>query len=294
MSLYVVRPNAIGVPSVADRRVADPCVDDGRDAGAGALGPEAVLVVVAPDEELRARQADPLDQVTRDQHAVEGDHDAADQAVPRRPAGRRHGVDDAGPAGEADREHQPARGRPRRRRPGPRSRGRRRCASRADRQSGSGRPSSSISQTRSASALDRPAQALRGSRPHRRCCRSAGARAARHARAAWPTQPGRRAVGGARCRRPGSRRDLVGFGAVGGRAAQEVEAVEGDHHGADAAVVGHAPDPSSARVVRIGGWPPFAEPPAGCLRFRASDVDGRGGPRPCRRAPGARACGRRP
>ena len=70
----------------ADRRVPDAGVDDGGDPGAAALGAQAVLVVVAPDEELRPRQADPLDQLAGDQHAVERDHDARGSA--RRHRGR--------------------------------------------------------------------------------------------------------------------------------------------------------------------------------------------------------------
>ena len=126
-------------------------VDDGGDAGAGALGAEAVLVVVAPDEELLARQADPLDQLAGDQHAVERDDDVADQAVARPPPRRRaSGARRGSPPGSRIGKHQPARGRPRRRRPGPRSRGRSSWPSSVARQSGSGSPSSSISQTRSA------------------------------------------------------------------------------------------------------------------------------------------------
>ena len=74
-------PEGHGGAEGPDRRVRDAGVDDGGDPGAAALGAQAVLVVVAPDEELGARQADPLDQGPGEQDAVERDHDVADQAV---------------------------------------------------------------------------------------------------------------------------------------------------------------------------------------------------------------------
>ena len=123
MWLYVVRPKAIGVPRAPTDGCSTRRVDDRGDPSAAALGAQAVLVVVAPDEELRARQADPLDQVAGEQDAVERDHDAADQAVRppprgRRPSRARHGYRPAAGSGRPA-----ARGRTRRRRPGPRSRG---------------------------------------------------------------------------------------------------------------------------------------------------------------------------
>ena len=135
-------------PEVADAGVADRGVDDGGHPAAGALGAEPVLVVVAPDEELLARQADPLDQRAGDEHAVERDHDVADHAAGGRGRGRRacRGRRGCRPAAGSGRPA--ARGRPRRRRPGPRSRSRGAGARRGSPASGS--PSSSISQTRSA------------------------------------------------------------------------------------------------------------------------------------------------
>ena len=61
-------------------------------------------MVVAPDEELRARQADLLDQGAGEQHAVERDHDVADHAAGRRRADVAHRMDHAGAAREPDRE----------------------------------------------------------------------------------------------------------------------------------------------------------------------------------------------
>ncbi len=89
-----------GVPEVR--------ADDGGDPGPGALGAPQVLDVVAPDEELRARQPDPVDQVAGDQHAVERDHHPGDQPGDGRGLDLRHPVHHAGASGQPDREAEPS------------------------------------------------------------------------------------------------------------------------------------------------------------------------------------------
>ena len=91
---------------IADRRMVDDGVDDGRDPGAGGLGAEPVLVVVAPDEELGTGIADPLDQRAGHQHAVERDDDVVEPAVGGRRPCRRDVVHHPGAARQPDREDQ--------------------------------------------------------------------------------------------------------------------------------------------------------------------------------------------
>ena len=158
MWLYVVRPNIIGVP----RSPADGCRNRAPTTVAmrapASLGPPEVLDVVAPDEELLARQADPLDELAGDQHAVEGDDDVRDQrrrAAAASTSAIRCTTRGAARAAGSGSTAGPGRASATTSRPpevevvvGEQQ---------DSRQSGSGSPSSSISQTRSAPRSTRPA-----------------------------------------------------------------------------------------------------------------------------------------
>ena len=104
-----MRPNIIGVPrsSVAGCRKRD--ADDRGDPGTGPPGAPEVLHVVAPDEELLARQPDPLHQLAGDQHAVERDHDVLEAAPRRPPLDVGEACTTRAVAGEPDREAEPVR-----------------------------------------------------------------------------------------------------------------------------------------------------------------------------------------
>ena len=157
-----------------------------------ALARQTVLDVVAPDEELLAGQPDPLDQLAGDQHAVERDHDVADQPVRARPgATSARSCTTAAPAGQPDREAQPVGVVLVDARPVPRSRGRRVLE-----QAGRGSPAAGGRRRPSATPGRRRARlrppGRRGSRRPRRVA------VQRHAPAAprWPSrEPLPRAVG---------------------------------------------------------------------------------------------------
>ena len=155
---------------VVGGRVQELGVDHGGDPGAGALGAQTVLVVVAPDEELLARQPDPLDEVAGDQHAVERDHDVARSG--RRAAARSTSampVHDAGAAGQPDREAQPGRVLLGDAPPAPRSRGPSRCQQQGQ-AVGVGEPVVVHQPGQVGAALDAPSRGRRGSRRRRRGC----------------------------------------------------------------------------------------------------------------------------
>ena len=152
---------------VAHAGVAHGGGDDRGDAGAGLLGPQPVLVVVAPDEELLARQPDPVDELLGDEDAVEGDHDPVDAVPAARHGARRRRRARRGCCRAAGSGRPGGPGRPRRRPAGPRSRGCRppRAAGRGSRRrAGRRRPSARPGRPRGRS----PRPARRGTRPRRR------------------------------------------------------------------------------------------------------------------------------
>ena len=96
-------------PEVVGRRMQEAGVDDGRHPGPGAAGAPEELHIVAPEEELLSRQADPCDQLPGDEHAVERDDHVGEEPVPGRALDLRHPVHHAGAAGYPDGEAKPGR-----------------------------------------------------------------------------------------------------------------------------------------------------------------------------------------